>query len=65
MSKEQELKLLEEINRKLSGADIILSKAKAKIEGLDLVEEEPPKKETAKEEAKGIDFYRIYSSEDP
>ena len=54
--------MLEEINRKLSGADIILSKAKAKIEGLDLVDDELPKKEEAKEEAKGIDLFRIYSS---
>jgi len=54
--------LLEEINRKLSGADIILSKAKAKIEGLDLEDDDPPKKEVAKEERIGINLYRIYSS---
>jgi hypothetical protein len=54
--------LLEEINRKLSGADQILSKAKAKIEGLEIPEEEI-KNEKPVEEKKRLDLYRIYSTE--
>ena len=57
------MRLLEEINRKLSGADQILTKAKAKIEGLDIPDEEL-KNEKVIEEKKRLDLYRIYSSEE-
>jgi hypothetical protein len=73
LSREQERRLLEEINRKMSGVDLVLSKARAQMETMSVLDEEKELKEEIEEEKKGsaactesgkagkLDLFRVYN----